>query len=180
MREKRFLHVTIPGWLKWVLGIVIFLIAACLAFGIYLYQVVEDNRTANFEDVKTQVIEQTELNSISKIERFHGENAYYTVYGETENNSDMIIFYPFNGNTSNIIRINQSEIISEQKIRNDWYNRCYDCTLSDIKPGVISNDGDQPVWELTYKNNKNQYVMEYLSLQDGSTIEVVRFNQLFD
>ncbi|WP_010530796.1 DUF5590 domain-containing protein [Lentibacillus jeotgali] len=180
MREKRFLQLTIPRWLKWGLGIVIFLTVTFLAFGIYLYQAVEGNRTAAFEQIQTKLLEETKLNSISNIERYHGENAYYTVYGKTNANDDVIVFYPFDGNSSNIIRVNQSEIIAEKKIEENWYNQCNTCTLFDIKPAVISNDGNQPAWEITYENNQNQYVMEYLSFQDGSTIDVIRFNQIFD
>lgn len=180
MRDKRLLHLTLPGWLKWGLGIFLFLSAACLAFGIYLYQAAENNRTAKFDQIKTQLLEESKLNSISKIERFHGKNAFYTVYGKIEDDSDVILFYPFGKNASDIIRVNQSNIIAEEEIKADWHKQCDACTLFDVKPAVISSDGNQPAWEITYENDENQYVMEYLSFQDGSIIEVIRFNQLFD
>jgi|GEM_PF-1461444 len=179
MRNNRFSQRTFPGWLKWVSGIIGFLIVACLIFGIYLYLTIQDNRTASFDQVETHVLEETELNTISKIERFHGENAYYTVYGETENDAAAIVFYPFDGNPANIISVKQSDIIAKEEVRANWNDRCDACTLVDIQPAVISNDGKQPAWEITYEDNAGYYVMAYLSFQDGSMIEVIRYNQLF-
>ncbi|TFJ93835.1 DUF5590 domain-containing protein [Lentibacillus salicampi] len=180
MRNNRLLQLTMPGWLKWVLGIAGFLMVAIFIFGIYLYQAIQENRTASFDQVEEQVLQETALNNISKIRRFHGENAYYTVYGESNQNEAMIVFYPFDGNQTNIISVHQSEIIAGDEVRAYWYDQCDGCTLFNMKPAVILNDGKQPVWEMTYEDNTNHYVMEYLSFQDGSRVELIRFNQLYD
>lgn len=174
------LQFTIPGWLKWTLGIIGLLLVACLILGIYLYQVVQGNRTASFDQAEAQVIQETEIRTVNKIGRFHGENAYYTVYGETSNGEAKLVFYPFEKNQSGIITVNQSDIASKETIRANWNNQCQSCTMFDITPAVISNDEIEPAWEITYEDDEGRYVMEYLSIYDGTRIEVRRFNRMFD
>ncbi|SFA74233.1 Uncharacterized protein YpmB [Lentibacillus halodurans] len=169
-----------PGWLKWILGIIGLLLLVFLVFGIYLYYTVQENRTGSFEQIEKQVLAETELTAINKIERFHGEKAYYTVYGQTDNAEAKIVFYPFDQNQSNIISLNQSEMIAKKKIRANWNSQCQSCTLIDITPAIMSEDEERPAWELTYEDNTGRYVLEYLSVSDGSRIEVLRFNRLYN
>ncbi|QKY69187.1 DUF5590 domain-containing protein [Lentibacillus sp. CBA3610] len=172
---------TVPNWLKWTLGIVGLLIIAFLIFAIYLYQAAQGNRTAAYDQVAEEVLQETELTAISSIERFHGENAYYIVYGETDHEENKIVFYPFDLDQSSIISLNQSEIVSEETVRANWNNQCNSCKMIDITPAVISDgDDQQPAWEITYEDNSGRYVMEYLSVSDGSRIEARRFNRLFN
>lgn len=169
-----------PGWLKWLVIILSVLIVISLIFGIYLYQSVQENRTSSYDKIKENVFQKTELTDINHIERFHGEKAYYTVYGETEDKTKKLIFYPFNQDESELISLNQSDIVTEKTIRSNWKIECNSCTMIDIKPAVISGEDSQPAWEVTYEDNSNRYVMEYLSVTDGSRIEILRFNQLYN
>lgn len=180
MMNNRFSWGVLPNWLKWALGLISLLMIASLVFGIYLYQAVWENRTESFDQVEEQVLQETELTVINKIDRFHGENAYYTISGETENGEGRMVFYPFDQDKSNIITLNQSDMAAKETIRANWNNQCNSCTMIDIKPAVISEDGEQPAWEVTYVDDSDRYVMEYLSFSDGSSIEILRFNQLFN
>lgn len=169
-----------PGWLKWLLVIISLLIISSLIFGIYLYLAVQKNKTSSYEQIKETVIQETELRTVSQIERFHGDKAYYIVYGETEDKTEKIIFYPFSDEDSDILTLKQSDIVTKETIKSDWKNACNSCTMIDIKPALTNGDDVQPAWEVTYEDNSNRYVMEYFSVSDGTRIEVLRFNRLYN
>ncbi|MFD1360537.1 cell wall elongation regulator TseB-like domain-containing protein [Lentibacillus salinarum] len=180
MIDERLSRFTLPAWLKWLLGIISLLLVMSVIFGIYLYQAIQDNRTAGFEDVQKQVLQETDIRTINKIQRYHGEKAYYTIYGEANEEKALIVFYPFDGNQSDIMTVNQSDMVAKETIIANWNDQCTSCTMRDIVPAVISENGEEPAWELTYEDQQGRYVMEYFSFFNGKSIEVQRFNRMFD
>ncbi|GAB4073601.1 hypothetical protein GCM10028778_11040 [Barrientosiimonas marina] len=152
-----------------------------IIFGVYLYQTIEDSRTADFDRVREQVLKETSLNTVNKIQRYHGEKAYYTVYGKAKKGK-MIVFYPFDTDQAEALTVQQSDMVSKETIRNQWNSECSSCTMIGIDPGVTAEDedGPEPVWEATYKDAKNRYVMALFSIFDGTKIKLQRYNQLIE
>ncbi|MFB4169192.1 DUF5590 domain-containing protein [Virgibacillus sp. JSM 102003] len=176
MKNKRISRLNIPDWLKWTFSVLLLILIACFIYGVYLYNAVQQDKTASFKDIKDEVIAETKLLTIGKVKRFHGNKAYYIVYGKTDNHNQKIIFYPFKKKNAEIISVNKSEIISEETIRKKWKESCRNCNLFDITPGLV---GDKPSWEITFTDDSNRYVIDNLSIYDGTRIEQFRFKQMF-
>ncbi|MFD2760841.1 cell wall elongation regulator TseB-like domain-containing protein [Lentibacillus juripiscarius] len=177
--KPRFSRFTIPAWLKWLTGIICFVVISCLITGIYLYYSTQQERTAEFDQVEQDAIKETEMSTVNRIERFHGKDAYYVIYGETDNNQSAIMFYPFAENDTETVLVERSETISEETVKADWQSNCSDCTLFTITPALITND-KLPAWEITYENDAGRYIMEYVSLNDGELIEKIGFKRMFN
>ncbi len=176
MKNKRFLRLNIPDWLKWAFAVLLLILVACFIYGVYLYNAIQQDKTASFEDVKDEVLAKTELQTIGKVKRYHGDKAYYVVYGKTNKDNQKIIFYPFSNDNADIIRVEKSETISEETIRKEWKESCRNCNLFDITPALV---GDEPSWEITFTDDSNRYVIDNLSIYDGTRIEQFRFKQMF-
>ncbi|WP_197046603.1 cell wall elongation regulator TseB-like domain-containing protein [Oceanobacillus salinisoli] len=177
MKNKRYSQSTGRKWLrKSILFLLVFIII-CIAFGIYLYQDIHNNRTADFDKTKENIIKQTSITEVSNIQLFHGDEAYHVVYGKNEENEEKIIFYPLEGTEKIITTVNTSEIISKEEIYSRWNAACENCDLVKITPALIE---DSILWEITYYDEDNRYGLDYLSIYDGSTYEQFRFKRMFN
>lgn len=162
-------------WGKWIFITLCILIVTCLVYGILLYNTIQKNKTAGFDDTIQWVIEETDITEVISIERYHGEKAYHIVYGTAQGNKDMIAFVPLY-EKGKITTIEQSNIFSREMVEEQWYKQCNACKLSKITPGI---ENEQPVWELTYLDESNRHVFEYLSIYDGSQYEKISFTQMY-
>ncbi|RDW19624.1 hypothetical protein CWR48_07855 [Oceanobacillus arenosus] len=163
-------------WLKWSLWTLLVLAIACIIYAIFLYNDLYDSKTAGFADTEKQILAQTAITDVEKIEHYNGDSPYHIVYGKNGDNEEKIIFYPLNGNEKNLTTIDTSRIISEQQILNAWENQCSKCQFVHINPALV--DGE-PLWEIAYyKDNKSTYVLDYLSMDDASRIEQLHFSKL--
>ncbi|WP_200411216.1 cell wall elongation regulator TseB-like domain-containing protein [Virgibacillus salexigens] len=165
-----------PKWLTWSLLIIIIFLISCFIYMIYLYIDLKDSKTAGYEETKQQLLKANTLNDISKVETFHGDEAYHVVFG-TDDQQDKIIFYPLEGKEKNLTTVNQSEIISKDAIINEWEQQCSDCELVKVTPALVE---DNKLWELTYIDASNRYVLDYVSIYDGSRYEQYRLKSMFN
>lgn len=163
--------------LKWVIYGVSSIILICLIVVIVLYSQVEKNKTAGFSETKTQVLAETDLTDIHTIERFHGEDAYHIVYGQTSEGDKQVVFVPFANEEKDILTMDQSEMITKDAIEKQWSEQCDHCQLIKTIPGIVDDDF---VWELTYVDESNRYVFEYFSLSDGEPYETFGLKRLFN
>ncbi|WP_164668786.1 DUF5590 domain-containing protein [Virgibacillus doumboii] len=164
--------------LKWIIGIVCLFLVSCFIYGVFLYNDIQKDKTASFNRVKEAVIQETELTEIGKVERFHGKKAYYILHGKTKNNEEKIVFYPFKAENKDLTIISKSDIVPEETIRNNWRGKCKNCEMHEIAPAIVTDDND-PAWELTYTDESNRFVIDYLSIYDGSRIEMIGFRRMF-
>lgn len=66
--------------------------------------------------------------------------------------------------------------MEKETIEKQWQSNCKQCKLIATKPAFL---GDTPLWELTYYDEKNRYVFDYVSMYDGSEFEKVRLKRKF-
>lgn len=163
--------------LKWIIGVLCLLLISCFIYGVYIYHTIQQNKTAAFEQVKKEVVQETDLDTIDKVERFHGDKAYYIVYGQTNDKKQKIVFYPFDMNNEDLTIVSKSEIISKESIQNNWSDSCRSCELYDVTPALV---GDKPSWEITFTDESNRYVIDYLSIYDGTQVEQFRLKHMFE
>ena len=174
--KKQFSRFTAPRWLSISLLIFFILLLSVSIYGIILYNDLVDSKTSGYNETAEQILNNTSISEIEKIEQFNGAKSYHVIFGSNEKNEKKIIFYPLEGNEKNLTTINQSEVIPSEEIFGQWEEQCMDCELIKIVPALVN---DKALWELTYKNNSNQYIIDYLSIYDGSRFEQYRFNRTF-
>ncbi|WP_449353913.1 cell wall elongation regulator TseB-like domain-containing protein [Virgibacillus natechei] len=176
MKNKRNAVFLGRSWLFWSLLILILLSVSCLLYAIFLYHDVMESKTAGVEETKEQILQATSITKIDRIEQFNGADSYHVVFGQNEDNEEKIIFYPLEGNEKTLTTIDKSEVITEESIKTQWMNECNDCDLLNIVPALID---DTPLWEITYNDNSNRYILDYLSIYDGSRYEQYRLIRMF-
>lgn len=160
---------------------IITLILFALFYFVSLYFTIEKNKTKAYSDVQKIAREKAKMTTIHKIERFHGDEAYYVVFGQNNENNEIITFIPFDQEKDNLNMelqvIEQKEVYPKEKIIDQWKNNCMDCKLIKIVPGQLN---ERLVREVTYIDDTDRYVFEYLSLYDGKTYEKLRFKKFFE
>ncbi len=77
-------------WIFVSLSIIVLLIVLYYFFS--LYQDVMNNKTDNFDEVQTLAMENTSLDVIHSIERYHADKLYYVLDGETNNNQPSLVY----------------------------------------------------------------------------------------
>ncbi|KKE79363.1 hypothetical protein WH51_07610 [Bacilli bacterium VT-13-104] len=177
MKNKQFSQSTGLNWIQKSFIIFIAIIVVAVIFGVYIYLGTMKNKTANFEQTKEVILEQTPITKVDKIELYHGDEAYHLVYGSDKKGEEQIIFYPLKGKEKDITTISMSEIIPKEQILQSWQKNCANCELNKISPALIN---DQLLWEITYYDENDRYVLDYFSIHDGSSYEQYRFNRMFD
>ncbi|AIF45449.1 hypothetical protein X953_11015 [Virgibacillus sp. SK37] len=157
--------------------IFLIVIISCFIYLLFLYLDLKDSKTEGFADTKQQILQATSIEEIDKINKFNGEEAYHVIFGTTDSGKKQIIFYPLQGKKKDLTTIDQSDIIAEEAIIGEWKQQCSSCEFIKITPALVN---DKPLWELTYRDESDRYVLDYLSIYDGSRYEQYRFKQMFE
>ncbi|WP_245843784.1 DUF5590 domain-containing protein [Oceanobacillus rekensis] len=160
----------------WSSILLLVIILACIIYAVYLYNDLYNSKTAGFDETKEQILNQTSIAEIEKIEQYNGSSPYHVVFALNEANEEKLIFYPVEGKEKELTTINRSEIITAEEVLSLWQAQCNECELVKINPALENNE---PLWEITYHDNQNRYVMEYLSIYDGAPVESYRFKKMF-
>lgn len=163
-------------WVKWTLIILLLIIIASTAYMIVIYNQIQQDKKTGFTETEEIVLQETDLVEISDIERYHGEAAYHIVFGKTENDEHKIVYVPLTNDEQDLITIDQSEMISKETLENQLQNECNTCKIISIIPGI---ENSELLWELTYVDDSGRYVLEYVSIHDGTQYEQFRFTQTY-
>jgi uncharacterized protein YpmB len=177
MKYKYNTKSSLPVWIKWLSGILLFIVVAVLTGGIYLYHTIETSKTAGYSEAENKALKETDLVKIDLIERFDGKKSYYILSGETKDGEKEMAFMPLNEKKKKKTNlINESEIIPRESIIEKWSESCSSCKFIKIAPAMVNQ---KALWELTYVDESERYTMDYLSIYDGSRYEQFRFRKLF-
>ncbi|MFC2948333.1 cell wall elongation regulator TseB-like domain-containing protein [Virgibacillus sediminis] len=168
---------SLPGWLKWGSAAIVIILLICLISAAVLYSNIHQERTEAFAETEKVLLEATSLQQITDIKQFNGAESYHVVFGVNEENEEKIIYYPLGGREKNLTTVDRSEIITQDKVVEEWKSRCMDCKLVQIVPSLI--DGEE-LWEITYWDESGRYVFDYVSIYDGSPYEMYRLNPMFE
>lgn len=174
MMYKKTVETT--SWLKWGLLGLLLLIIITLIFLLVLYQDIVESKTRNFSVAEERVIQDTDVNEIINTHRYQGDSLYTIVTGITENDEKVYVFVPEN-TKEELVVVDHNEMVPEDSVLETWQKDCANCELIHIIPGMIKND---PVWEITYVDETDRYVLSYVSIYDGSQYEEFRFKKMFE
>ncbi|MBM7598386.1 uncharacterized protein YpmB [Virgibacillus halotolerans] len=164
------------SWFFWSLIIILIILIIGFIYAVFLYYDVKGSKTEGFAETEKQILNATSITKIDKIEQFNGDEAYHVIFGKDNKDEKKIIFYPLKGKEKNLTTIKQADIVSEDQIVNDWKAQCEQCKLVKVVPALVD---DKALWEITYSDESGRYVLDYLSLYDGSRYEQYRFRRMF-
>ncbi|MGP4041310.1 cell wall elongation regulator TseB-like domain-containing protein [Gracilibacillus sp. D59] len=136
-----------------------------LYYFITLYQDIMNSKTEHFDDVKTLAIENTSLDVIHSIERFHGEQLYYVLEGETNDNQASLLYMYQSEEKWEYDIYDKESLYSEDILLSEWRDRCTSCELLGSTIGI---DNDLPILEIKYINTSDRLVYEHVLLKDKS------------
>lgn len=168
---------TIPLWLKWFFVIFMLILVSCIIYGIVLYKTIQHDKTKGYSNTEQEILNETDIVSVDQISHFYGETVYHIVIGKTANDKRKIVFVDKNEETDNIVVFDNEKMMSEENIQSLWMDECSNCELIKINPAMINKEA---LWEVTYKDDSQRYIIEYLSMHDGSRYEQYRFKPTFN
>ncbi|MDO6450744.1 DUF5590 domain-containing protein [Oceanobacillus profundus] len=164
-------------WLLWSSLTLLIILIALGIYGIVLYNNLYDSKTAGFDETSRQILSQTSITEIEKIEQYNGSAAYHVLFGKNDANEEKLIFYPLEGNEKSLTTIDKSEILTEEEIIERWQAECDSCELIKVTPALEENEA---LWEIAYNDMNDDYVLDYKSIYDGSDVHMYRFKRMFN
>jgi len=161
------------NWKKIIFYIIAFLFLLLFIYFVYLYHFIMNTKVLDEEKTKQLVFDSSVVTSIEEIYHFQEKEAYHIVVGRDEQNKQWYVFVPLieNVGKDDLIMMESDNLLSKDEIKNLWLKECKQCTLLSSSPAMINQ---KPLWELTYTDSSNRYVITYFSLENGSTYEQVK------
>lgn len=136
-----------------------------------------EQKESGYAQSEKEVLAETSLKKIDAKYKYYGEENYHIFFGTTEDKQKQVVFYPLDDEEDHdITTLDQSDILTEEDIKQEWKKDCQSCTLMKVRPAM---DEETPLWELTYKDEDERLMLTYFSIEDGSDYETYRFNQMF-
>lgn len=165
-------------WKKIVLVIIVLLFLLLIALIFSFYRSIENSKLDHFDVTKNIILQTTEITSIDQAFHFQEEKGYHIVYGHDKQNKEWLIFVPLQKKLSadDVILFSRDSLQSQEQIESEWAKGCDKCALIGSTPAMIN---EKALWELTYTDEANRYVIEYVSLEDGTTYELMKFQRKY-
>ncbi len=164
---------TAPSWLKWVLLIVglLILLSGCLLT--WMYVQIQSNHTEGYSEAKSLALSKTNIASVSDVTSYNGERPIHIVRGKTESDEELAAFINLN-NAKVLTTINTSTMVSSDQLKKELQANCSSCSFLDIQ---LAYEENSPAWELTYIDENQRYVLEYVKAENGKPIQRFAFRQ---
>lgn len=146
-----------------IVCVIIFLLIGF--YFIHLYQGIMENKTEDYEEVKSLAMEAEEVEEIHNIDRFHGDHLYYVLNATSSDGKEIILYMYQIEDEWQYKTFNSDPLYSESDILSEWQNRCSNCEMLGSSIGI---DNNIPVLEIKYLNEANKLVYEHVLLEDKS------------
>lgn len=163
--------------IKWTLLIMLLLFISVLIYSFILYNGAETVKNLGKQESKNKIYLNTDIVSIENIEQFNGDQPYHIIYGVDKDNQGLIAIVPFRSAEDKIKVIKEFDIVNKDIIYQEWQEDCGRCEMIKVVPGVVDK---QIVWELTYKDELDRYIFEYLSIYSGEQYEKMILTERFN
>ncbi|WP_070121108.1 DUF5590 domain-containing protein [Bacillus marinisedimentorum] len=155
---------------KWILAIMIAVLAIAAVSLVNLYRTTLDPEKERADEASSVALENTEMESVGKVEHFHGTSAYHVVSGTDGSGQRMFAWIPDNHDGEPIVRYEKEGISKGQVI--DFFNKEVNPRkIIDVRLGIEEN---VPVWEVSYIDRKDRISYYYLAFKDGTFIKRYR------
>lgn len=188
-------------WKRLIALLIVILLIIVAIYGFYTYKKIKASKTSGFEASTQIILDETEIAEIDEMYAFQHDILYHIAYGKSDDNESLIAFVPKSiakkdkekendekqeknerneaddEEMKDIITVKGSDMLSKENIEAKWKEECDQCTLKSSAPAMID---DTPLWELTYFDPNNRFVMEYRQLEDGDVYEQLKMNRKYN
>lgn len=166
----------ISTWVKWIsIGLILIIISAII-YGIFLLKTIDNDKKTGYLAAKKDMINETEIETVNEITHFYGDSVYFIAFGTTDKNEKKIAFLKNKKGKADISVIDYDKALSKKEVLAKWKDNCNKCELIKLTPAMIDNE---PLWELTYLENDNRYIIDYLTMKDAKRYEHYNFKHVF-
>lgn len=132
-----------------------------LVYSMFVYRDVLKSKTKDYDDVVVTFNEKIPNAEVIDIHRYHGDQLYYVIYAEKDDEKYYYILSPEEG--EEWYSFKTTDLHSRQEALNDWKSRCSNCQYINDEVGM---DRGYIVLEVNYKNGDGHYVIEHILLED--------------
>lgn len=164
------------SWLKLTFIILLLMIISIVIYFFITYNFIQKSKQTGFDETKQYVLETTDIIHIEHVERFQELDEYHIVFGQNDAGEDQLLFVSISNPDEEITIVNEADIIHIDELKKQWSSHCKACKLISVKPAMIDHT---PLWELTYYDDSNRFVFDYVSIYDGSEFEKIRLQRKF-
>jgi uncharacterized protein YpmB len=164
---------TVPSWVKWATSVLAVLLILGGAFVSWMYFEINQDRTAGQEEASQLALDRTDLAGVDRISVYRGAKAVHIVEGKTSQGDSGLVFVDVE-NKQILDEVFKGNIISKTELREKWAQDCEGCSFKYIQYAYEEN---QPVYEITYIDEQNRYVLDYFKLSGENFDQRFAFRQ---
>ena len=152
---------------KWIIGLVAILLLIIVS-GTILF--IRSNRP--MQQAKTEAVElakqHANLETVEHFYWFNRDQTYFTVTGENQSGKEIVVIIPKSG--QNIQVLDAADGLTEEAVTKQMRTAHPEIAIEKVNLGKIK---DQPVWEITGKDEEGAISYYLFSFEDGEEIQNV-------
>lgn len=153
-----------------ILIIVFILLVGIIYYSFHLYQIINSDKNNHLIQTKHSLINDGILEDVSEMYDFHDEHSYHIFKGINSEGTEQFVFVSIDDNKEQIT-VDINDIIPKNQAVEYSVKDCHQCDLVKASPALI---GEFLLWEVIYYDEKERYVIDYISMKTGQRIEQLR------
>ncbi|HZW68868.1 MAG TPA: hypothetical protein VFF20_09760 [Pseudogracilibacillus sp.] len=166
------------NWLRVLLFVLLFCIIATIVYASILYRTIEKDRTTGFESAEQFVLKNSDIAELSEATYFQAEEGYFTFVATGADEEALYVFLRDEETfkEEDLYILSAGQFVPVEELEGSVLTDCAKCSLLNSTLAMID---EVPLWELTYTDDANRYVIEYKYLENGKTFEKLRLTRKF-
>ncbi|TWS95382.1 peptidase [Streptococcus sp. sy004] len=153
-KERKTMDRTIPLYKQYLFGFVLLLFSLFFAVMIMAYWAMRPHLLAS-QQARQVAQEVAQLKQTNQVERYSGEMTYYTIYGQTQDDQEVIV--TINQETGQVYMVPQSTGLSKEEA----VAKAQDYGAGTIDKAVFGRYQERSIWEV--KSDKAYYLIDFTS-----------------
>lgn len=160
------------NWSRVLFIVLLFCIIFVIIYSTITYRYIVQSRTDGFAEAKSFVLDNSKIETVNDLSYFQAEEGFFTFSGKDKEDNRYYVFLQDNETFSKetLYTVQSSKQISAEQVEQTLIQSCSQCDLIKTQLAIIN---EIPLWELTYIDESNRYVMEYKYLENGKTFEKI-------
>lgn len=166
------------NWPRVLLSVLFFCIIFIIVYFAIFYRSIESSRTDGYDEATSFVLNNSQITDVENVNYFQAEEGFFTFSATNKAEESFFVFLRDDEPLSkeHLYVVPKSELISIEQLESELLQECSDCTLISSTPAMID---ELPLWELTYTDEANRYVIDYKYLENGKTFEKLRLTRKY-
>ena len=139
---------------KWTIIIVLILLIS-IGYIVASYLVGMDYKKSAEEKATTFAINQGGLVTVDEYYLYHGDEAYSVVVGEDEKGIEQVLWIPKDLEKNKVKKMRFEDAVTKEEILNKVTQEYQPVEIVSVKIGMKN---DNPIWEVTHKDEKGNLI----------------------